>query len=58
MEWKDFASYVAKYGNDYQTYLDVHFHPIKAVCDPCLMPFNFIVKLETFSEGKLCLDLF
>ena len=57
MEWKDFASYAAKYGRDYRKNLDVHFHPIKAVCDPCFMPFNFIVKLETFSEGKMFLDL-
>jgi len=51
MEWEDFAQYVTDYGDDYNQYLDGHFHPISATCDPCVLPFNFIVKLTTFSEG-------
>ena len=53
MEWVDFARYVADYGWDYAKNLDQHFHPVTATCDPCSYPFNYIVKLETFAEGKL-----
>ena len=51
MEWEDFAQYVADYGMEYEKYLDAHFQPIFAACDPCSLPFNYIAKLETFDEG-------
>ena len=54
MEWRDFARYVADHGVDYRKNLDAHFHPITADCDPCRIPFNYIVKVETFNEGGGC----
>ena len=52
MKWEDFAQYIADHGEEYKKNLDGHFHPISADCNPCSVPFNYIVKLATFNEGK------
>ncbi|XP_076818978.1 carbohydrate sulfotransferase 10-like [Clavelina lepadiformis] len=49
IEWKDFARFIADHG-DNSSCLDPHFKPIATTCDPCVVPFNFVIKLETFEE--------
>ena len=51
MEWEDFADYIADHGKEFRKTLDEHFHPIIGQCNPCIYPFNYVVKLETFDEG-------
>ena len=53
MQWQDFAQYLAEHGEDFRNNLDDHFYPIWGYCDPCSLPFNFFVKLDTFTEGKV-----
>jgi len=51
MAWQDFARYVAENGHDLRN-LDGHFWPVTADCDPCRIPFDIIIKTETFGDNS------
>ena len=46
--FEDLADYIADYGTDVDN-LDYHFMPVHNLCQPCLYPYNYILKLETLA---------
>ncbi|XP_042219217.1 carbohydrate sulfotransferase 11-like [Homarus americanus] len=47
--WREFVRYLI---NSPSSKFDDHWRPIYALCSPCVMKFNVIAKMETFSEDS------
>lgn len=46
--FKDFAQYLVDKGlKD----VDIHFHPIERLCQPCRFPYDFVTKAETSQQN-------
>lgn len=47
ISFRDFLQYIVDHGLDH---VDSHFKSVEQLCEPCIFPYNIIVKVESAPE--------
>ncbi|XP_078495032.1 carbohydrate sulfotransferase 14-like [Ciona intestinalis] len=51
LTFENMAEYIAAYGHDVDN-LDYHFLPMEYLCQPCLYPYNYVIKIESMGNDQ------